>query len=151
MYTALACRVHRPEYSTNTHSPHSFAFPPIHNFAAIDADDVPVPNPADGSETAVNTVSIFLPNSTYTASSDNSQNGPNYEQKCASDPVVQAVVARLNAGLHQVPYSSSCLNLLLVFTTAMGILSCLTTGWWGSVSVYQSLVGHSAQCVCPVV
>ncbi|KAG8217854.1 hypothetical protein J3R82DRAFT_6020 [Butyriboletus roseoflavus] len=110
MYTTLACRVHRPEYITNDHFPHTFAFPPTHNLAVINAPD--------GSETAVNTASIFLPNPTYTPSSDYSQNGPDYEQKCASDPVVQAVVARLNA----------------VFTTAMGILSCLTTGWWGSMS-----------------
>ncbi|KAH9952018.1 MFS general substrate transporter [Amylocystis lapponica] len=37
---------------------------------------------------------------------------------CAHDPVVQAAVARLS----------------LVMTTAMGILGCLTTTWWGSLS-----------------
>ncbi|KAF5369159.1 hypothetical protein D9615_009966 [Tricholomella constricta] len=37
---------------------------------------------------------------------------------CASDPVVQAAVAKLTA----------------VITASMGILSCLTTGWWGSFS-----------------
>lgn len=102
LYTALACRVHRPEYITN-HYLHSLAFPPTHNLAATNAPDVPIPHASDGSETAVDTVSILLPNSTCTASSDYSQNGPDSEQKCASDPVVQAVVARLNAGLHQIP------------------------------------------------
>ena len=62
MYTALACRVHRPKYD--------------------------------------------LPRSTYTSSSDYIQNGLDSQQKCASDPVVQAVVARLNAGLYQIPYLS---------------------------------------------
>ncbi|KIK57642.1 hypothetical protein GYMLUDRAFT_45806 [Collybiopsis luxurians FD-317 M1] len=37
---------------------------------------------------------------------------------CKSDPVVQAAVAKLAA----------------VMTTSMGILSCLTTGWWSSFS-----------------
>ncbi|KAF8557288.1 hypothetical protein OG21DRAFT_346775 [Imleria badia] len=54
-------------------------------------------------------------------------------KKCASDPVVQAVAANLNAGLHQIPNHSS-LNLLLVLTTSTGIISWLTAGWWGSLS-----------------
>ncbi|KAG1782638.1 major facilitator superfamily domain-containing protein [Suillus placidus] len=38
--------------------------------------------------------------------------------RCASDPVVQAAVAQLSA----------------VLNTTMGILSCLTTAWWGSLA-----------------
>ncbi|KAI3600040.1 hypothetical protein WG66_011111 [Moniliophthora roreri] len=37
---------------------------------------------------------------------------------CAADPVVQAAVAKLAA----------------IMTACMGVLSCLTTGWWGSFS-----------------
>ncbi|KAI0072772.1 MFS general substrate transporter [Panus rudis PR-1116 ss-1] len=40
------------------------------------------------------------------------------DKRCASDPVVQAAVAKLN----------------MVITTGMGILSCCTTGWWSSLS-----------------
>ncbi|KZT09657.1 MFS general substrate transporter [Laetiporus sulphureus 93-53] len=37
---------------------------------------------------------------------------------CSSDPVVQAAVAKL----------------AMAMTTSMGVLGCLTTGWWGSLS-----------------
>ncbi|KAF9014116.1 major facilitator superfamily domain-containing protein [Cyathus striatus] len=43
---------------------------------------------------------------------------PSKPNLCASDPVVQAAVAQLST----------------VITTSMGILSCLTTGWWGAFS-----------------
>lgn len=39
------------------------------------------------------------------------------KQLCAADPMVQAAVARLN----------------MVALTTMGILSCFTGAWWGSV------------------
>ncbi|KAI6097669.1 major facilitator superfamily domain-containing protein [Pisolithus croceorrhizus] len=39
-------------------------------------------------------------------------------ERCAADPEVQAIVAKLSATL----------------VTTMGILSCLTTGWWGAFS-----------------
>ena len=40
------------------------------------------------------------------------------QRVCAADPTVQAVVAKLNTAM----------------TTSMGILACMTTAWWGSVS-----------------
>ncbi|KAI1794596.1 major facilitator superfamily domain-containing protein [Ganoderma leucocontextum] len=40
------------------------------------------------------------------------------QRVCASDPTVQAVVAKLNT----------------VMATSMGILACMTTAWWGSLS-----------------
>lgn len=108
MYTTLACRVHRPELIMNNHSlPHSFTFPLTHNLAAINAADIPILNASDDSKTALDTVFVPLPDSTYTSSSDYSQRGPDSEQKCASDPVVQAAVARLNAGLHKIPHPLS--------------------------------------------
>nr|VWO98059.1 Calcium dependent mitochondrial carrier protein [Ganoderma boninense] len=40
------------------------------------------------------------------------------QRVCASDPTVQAIVAKLNTAM----------------TTSMGILACMTTAWWGSLS-----------------
>ncbi|KAI9057904.1 MFS general substrate transporter [Trametes sanguinea] len=40
------------------------------------------------------------------------------QRVCHADPVVSAAVAELN----------------IIMTTAMGVLSCMTTAWWGSVS-----------------
>ena len=59
---------------------------------------------------------------------------------CASDPVVQAEVAKLslgNASAYSRARDTSRWRLLFsspVISTSMGIISCLTTGWWGSVS-----------------
>ncbi|KAF8136749.1 MFS general substrate transporter [Boletus edulis] len=99
LYTTLACRVHRPEYVMNIYS-----FPLTHNLVSINATDALIPY-AYGSETAVDTISALPPKS-------------HIQLTCASDPVVQRVVATLNA----------------VFSTSMGIFSCLTAGWWGSLS-----------------
>ena len=43
--------------------------------------------------------------------------GPDWQRVCHADPVVSAAVAELN----------------IIMTTAMGILSCMTTAWWGAV------------------
>ncbi|KXN92843.1 hypothetical protein AN958_06822, partial [Leucoagaricus sp. SymC.cos] len=43
---------------------------------------------------------------------------PTRTQLCAADPVVQAAVAKFSAAM----------------TTSMGVLSCLTTAWWGAFS-----------------
>ncbi|KAI0748590.1 MFS general substrate transporter [Daedaleopsis nitida] len=43
--------------------------------------------------------------------------GPS-QRECAHDPVVQAAVAKLS----------------VIMTTTMGVLSCMTTAWWGSMS-----------------
>lgn len=40
-------------------------------------------------------------------------------EMCSSDPTIQAAVAKL----------------ALAMTASMGVLGCLTTAWWGSVSV----------------
>ncbi|KAF9218282.1 MFS general substrate transporter [Gyrodon lividus] len=120
MYTSLACRTHRPEYISNDLSK-SLTYQWSHDEPATHAADTPVPHgPDDNSGVIVNLPSVFLPDTSYSSPLEDTQ----YEydsdtrQKCASDPVVQAVVARLSA----------------VLLTTMGILSCLTTGWWGSFS-----------------
>ncbi|KAF9444748.1 MFS general substrate transporter [Macrolepiota fuliginosa MF-IS2] len=67
-------------------------------------------------------------------------------QRCAADPVVQAAVAKLSAGMLFNPIIFLCLHPSSIIsdvnvysfnaamTTSMGILSCLTTGWWGAFS-----------------
>lgn len=45
-------------------------------------------------------------------------------KRCASDPDVQAAVATIS----------------MMMTMMLGILTCLTTGWWGSVRLRPSLV-----------
>lgn len=44
-------------------------------------------------------------------------------QKCATDPVVQAAVAKLQ----------------MIMTATMGVLSSITTAWWGAVSCFLSI------------
>lgn len=51
------------------------------------------------------------------ARADGATAEPN-QRVCAADPTVQAIVAKLNTAM----------------TTSMGILACMTTAWWGSVS-----------------
>ncbi|KAG9318823.1 major facilitator superfamily domain-containing protein [Chiua virens] len=118
LYTDLVCRVHRPEYVINEHAQGSLTSsgPLTHTITSITASAAPAPQVSDGG-TGNDTVSIHFPTPSYTAWSDYIQSGLD-EQKCASDPVVQAVVAKLSAA----------------FVTTTGILSCLTTGWWGSLS-----------------
>ena len=66
---------------------------------------------------------------------------------CSSDPVVQAGVATVLAGTYNNSHSVSpnkIKDILILLNTAMatttGILSCFTTGWWGSVSYIISKV-----------
>ncbi|KIK98704.1 hypothetical protein PAXRUDRAFT_9354 [Paxillus rubicundulus Ve08.2h10] len=113
MYTSLACRAHRPEYIEGV----SLTYQWSHNEPVTHAANIPVPGGLDdNNNTIVDPSFVLLPNSTsplaYT------QKESDTRQRCASDPVVQAVVARLSA----------------VLATTMGVLSCLTTGWWGSFS-----------------
>ena len=90
LYTTLVCHVHKPELVGNLHD---FSLPLI-NDPAITSANLLYPH----IETAAD------PGSAYTTLSDYTQSEPGPEQKCASDPVVQATVAKLNAGLHQILY-----------------------------------------------
>ncbi|KAG6829195.1 hypothetical protein H0H92_005396 [Tricholoma furcatifolium] len=49
-------------------------------------------------------------------------------RSCAANPVVQAAVAKLSAG------GSVCPSNTTIYTTSMGILGCITAGWWGAYS-----------------
>ncbi|KAG1827151.1 major facilitator superfamily domain-containing protein [Suillus subaureus] len=118
MYTVLACRVHAPgnelQYDPNDtlqslaqlHSMLSMnAARTLHDGSTLYDPSAPVVSPQP--------VSLYVPADTGHQQS----HIPNRDQ-CASDPVVQAAVAQLSA----------------VLNTTMGILSCLSTAWWGSLA-----------------
>ncbi|KAG1891162.1 MFS general substrate transporter [Suillus subluteus] len=117
MYTVLACRVHAPgnelQYEPNSAlrlaQPHSMlsmgAASTLHDGLTLDDPSAPIVSPQH--------VSLYVPADT----GDQQSHVPDRDQ-CASDPVVQAAVAQLSA----------------VLSTTMGILSCLTTAWWGSLA-----------------
>ncbi|KAG2158263.1 major facilitator superfamily domain-containing protein [Suillus bovinus] len=117
MYTILACRVHGPapglesQYEPNDTlhlaQPHSVLSTDTAN---ILHDGLNLDDPND-SFVSAQSVSVYVPAHTGPRQS----HGLDRDQ-CASDPVVQAAVAQLSA----------------VLNTTMGILSCLTTVWWGS-------------------
>lgn len=118
MYTQLACRVHKPVYFPG--SPSSVFSQPLISHVARVSITSPTKTGAVGDPSY-----LFIPNATY--------EDPETRKKCATDPDVQAKVARLSATL----------------STTMGILSCLVTGWWGSfcdrygrrVGLVASIVG----------
>ncbi|KAG0699659.1 major facilitator superfamily domain-containing protein [Suillus ampliporus] len=117
IYTVLACRVHAPEleYVSNDvlhlAQPHSMLS--MNTARTLHGFNLDGPSALSAS---AQPVSLYVPENT----------GPQQEHiehifardRCASDPVVQAAVAKLAA----------------VLNTTMGILSCLTTAWWGSLS-----------------
>ncbi|KAG1754617.1 major facilitator superfamily domain-containing protein [Suillus lakei] len=112
MYTVLACRVHAPElpYEPNVMlqlaQPHSMLST---NMAGTLHDGFNL----SAASVSAQPVSLYIPANT----GPQQEHVPDRDQ-CASDPVVQAAVAQLSA----------------VLSTTMGILSCLTTAWWGSLS-----------------
>ncbi|GLB34640.1 putative major facilitator superfamily protein [Lyophyllum shimeji] len=110
VYTLLACHVHKPDMypqtsltlgtSINVFETLSTASPPVlrNEYAPFQW------------ELSLSSSPIFL-----------SQNGTRVAEKpgsCASDPVVQAAVAKLTTAI----------------STTAGVLGCLTTAWWGSFS-----------------
>ncbi|OJA18418.1 hypothetical protein AZE42_06990 [Rhizopogon vesiculosus] len=110
MYTILACRARAPEYEQNNiHLVQPLSMLSMNTTGTKDWFTLDVPNIAHES---AQPVSVYIPASP----SPSKQNSPD-RNKCASDPVVQATVAQLSA----------------VLITTMGVLSCLTTAWWGSV------------------
>lgn len=105
VYTLLVCHVHKPGYFSN--DPSFGATTYMTGTRGVPNANIDVPPPS------------YTPDAVY---------GPpsvwNYEwsgqtrERCTADPEVQAIVAKLSATL----------------VTTMGILSCLTTGWWGAFS-----------------
>lgn len=119
IYTELACREHKPEYTVGRRLAHLDALSGVsrshyHEIAPADTVNRSVPYGLDVlAESSVYLQPFFLEDS---ASRNETEDLPNNE--CAADPVVQAATAKLIAAM----------------TTTMGILSCLTAAWWGSVS-----------------
>ncbi|OCB86786.1 MFS general substrate transporter [Sanghuangporus baumii] len=116
IYTLLACRQHKPEYTVgdcphgidvntnNTVLPTSFSR--LRDSLPISDYQYPLP----GSKT----ISLLFDEPALGTIKESSDS----KSKCASDPVVQAAAAKIIA----------------VMTTTMGILGCLTTAFWGSLS-----------------
>lgn len=94
IYTELACREHKPDYSIGRGSP-------LDNGFTFESVPVAVNEPVDQAHQVVTL-----------------QDDAEVPNRCASDPEVQAAVATLIAAM----------------TSTMGILACLTTGFWGSFS-----------------
>ncbi|KAF8643895.1 hypothetical protein AX16_008911 [Volvariella volvacea WC 439] len=141
VYTNLACSVHKPDVYNETFRDLAWDFP-AWDFTSLSLSlppnslsltystgprDAPSLSGTNENEHA-NAVaawrdeSLFADHSYATTEAVNSttprKKRPNL---CASDPVVQAAVAKLAA----------------VSTACMGFLSCITTGWWGSFSDRQ--------------
>ena len=133
MYTVLVCRVHAPEYGpSDIHlvQPHSMLS--VNTTGAQDEFTLEVSSVAQGS---IQPLYLYVPPSP----SPSRQHVPDRNQ-CTSDPVVQADVAQLSAGLFVVFFNREELISGVVLTTSMGILSCLTTAWWGSVRHYIRVI-----------
>ncbi|KAG2019931.1 hypothetical protein CC2G_005324 [Coprinopsis cinerea AmutBmut pab1-1] len=92
LFTMLACRVHKPD---------------IYDGGLLQASPAQIPETSAASLIA----SVVLPEVTKF----DHLTAPN---PCATDPTVQAAVAKLSAAM----------------TTTMGVLSLLTTAWWGALS-----------------
>ncbi|KAJ7444922.1 major facilitator superfamily domain-containing protein [Mycena latifolia] len=103
IYTLLACSVHKPEIFRDTQLLSTFL-----------PSSLRLPEEPTVGTAFPPSFDIAISNNTSTViSMDKPQASP-----CASDPVVQAAVAKLTTAI----------------SASMGVLGCLTTGWWGSFS-----------------
>ncbi|KAH7929729.1 MFS general substrate transporter [Leucogyrophana mollusca] len=118
LYTMLVCRIHRPEYVSNSNLPGVYGYTTI---PEVPSASVSFPTSVNGhtsTELGLEPPSVLVPRiPTLLSEQHNSASGDTRKQ-CAADPVVQAATAKLAA----------------VLTTTIGVLGCLTTGWWGSLS-----------------
>ncbi|KAF8891345.1 major facilitator superfamily domain-containing protein [Infundibulicybe gibba] len=101
IYTMLACREHRPEIFEEQMSYLDLSF----LIPRFGVPGIPLASSSPGWTSALHTGGIVI-------------DGIRQPNPCASDPVVQAAVAKLTVAI----------------TTLTGVLSCLTTGWWGALS-----------------
>ncbi|KAH9484438.1 putative membrane protein [Psilocybe cubensis] len=121
IYTILACSVHKPDIFRQAYperwAPNNSTFPSVISESPYQPNDIHAYD-AHPALPLVNPVyHPASPNSDVIHWSNNSDGTPN-RNLCASDPTVLAAVAKLTA----------------VITATMGILSLLTTGWWGAFS-----------------
>ncbi|KAG9040367.1 hypothetical protein FS837_000736 [Tulasnella sp. UAMH 9824] len=114
IYIKLACAYHRPEYyETPIFRPPSA--PAINNLALLSHSYNHMLSEASSNAAPVLPREMSL---NFTHPTKPAINIPTGKTKCNSDPVVLAAVAKLTT----------------VTTLIVGILTCLTTGWWGQLS-----------------
>ncbi|KAJ3502515.1 hypothetical protein NLJ89_g8854 [Agrocybe chaxingu] len=120
IYTILACSVHKPDIFRQS-------FPGLElglqSTSSHLCPEVYSPSQSYMLTTPLNErlAPIYIPDFSSlpdTLEKGNSSSPGNHRNLCMSDPVVQAAVAKLTA----------------VIAAVMGILSCITTGWWGAFS-----------------
>jgi hypothetical protein len=146
IYTMLACSVHKPDiFRQNFPGIELGLHTTIHEISGL---DFRVPSSDIPTSSDIHMAHVFP--GIYPFLDSPPKNGstppPKKGNLCASDPVVLAAVAKLTAGklslyfLSLFPHMSlhtylvMSLTVSIVITTSMGILSCITTGWWGAVS-----------------
>ncbi|KDR73681.1 hypothetical protein GALMADRAFT_251462 [Galerina marginata CBS 339.88] len=121
IYTMLACSVHKPDIFKQNFPGLELGLQGVSLETAVYGIRTPELWNTPISPFSPNQPQIYLPEvSTFltTIENDGSTVPPTKRILCASDPVVQAAVAKLTA----------------VIAACMGILSCITTGWWGAFS-----------------
>ncbi|RDB23050.1 putative membrane protein C14C4.07 [Hypsizygus marmoreus] len=108
IYTLLACSVHKPDIFRHS-------LPSLNGTSGLPLPGISAVTPGSKfiSLQFNTTMPFILPMSGLKNNTE-----PGKPTLCASDPVVQAAVAKLTA----------------VMAASMGILSCVTTGWWGAFS-----------------
>ncbi|KAF8808993.1 MFS general substrate transporter [Phlegmacium glaucopus] len=109
IYTTLACSIHRPDIFRGSSQQQD-----ILDFVQ-QSNDHRTPAVAHQSG-SVDIFGVFIIEESI--QSNDADTPPTRKQRCASDPIVQAAVAKLST----------------VIAASMGILSCITTAWWGAFS-----------------
>jgi len=128
IFTRLACMAHKPEYMSE-------ASPSIHHYGIGHVASWEMPySPANWTSldsTLNGKVSVSFAADAPVKHEPASV--PTPSDRCKRDPEVLAAVTRLIASMLTSHRPSCALSCLLVMTTTLGVLSCITTGWWGQV------------------
>ena len=136
IYTTLTCSILRPDYGDSPQRPDILGY--------LHSNDYRIPTVAHQSSnlSCVDVSDVFMIDKSLQA--NGADTPPTRKQRCASDPVVQAAVAKLTTGAYRIVsftcyfYMTDDPHFMLVILASMGILSCITTGWWGAVSLTVS-------------
>ena len=155
IYTTLVCNNLRPDYGESPLQQPDFV-------GFLHSNDCRIPALVH-QQSCVDISDVFMVDKSL--QTNGADTPPTRKQRCASDPVVQAAVAKLTTRAYRIyfffvlyiqvyalcrqalgsPYLfimwmmrfflMTDLRLILVITASMGILSCITTVWWGAVSL----------------
>ncbi|KAH7912214.1 MFS general substrate transporter [Hygrophoropsis aurantiaca] len=121
LYTMLVCRIDRPEYISNSHFSDQYPYSALKPLVAHSNLSLPALEnviPASEHSDDLELHGVLIPAITNISLSKYEIVSGDTRKQCAADPVVQAATAKLAA----------------VLTTTIGVLGCLTTGWWSSLS-----------------